>query len=79
MANHATPGCFGVKLRGEARLVGEVENFFSISHQVDVVHVLDSGCQPPKDYWRPGTIFGALFLIFFLAVGVPWASLLWEN
>jgi L-tartrate/succinate antiporter len=37
----------------------------------------NSGYLPAKDYWRLGTIFGALFLIFFLAVGVPWASLLW--
>jgi len=39
----------------------------------------NSGYLPAKDYWRLGTIFGALFLIFFLAVGVPWASLLWEK
>jgi L-tartrate/succinate antiporter len=39
----------------------------------------NSGYLPPRDYWRLGTIFGALFLIFFLAVGVPWASLLWEK
>jgi L-tartrate/succinate antiporter len=39
----------------------------------------NSGYLPPEDYWRLGTIFGALFLIFFLAVGVPWASLLWEK
>jgi len=37
----------------------------------------NSGYLPAKDYWRLGTIFGALFLFFFLAVGVPWASLLW--
>jgi len=37
----------------------------------------NSGYLPSKDYWRLGTIFGALFLIFFLAVGVPWASFLW--
>jgi L-tartrate/succinate antiporter len=39
----------------------------------------NSGYLPAKDYWRLGTIFGALFLFFFLAVGVPWASLLWEK
>ena len=39
----------------------------------------NSGYLPAKDYWRLGTIFGALFLIFFLAAGVPWASLLWEK
>ena len=37
----------------------------------------NSGYLPAKDYWRLGTIFGAIFLIFFLAIGVPWASLLW--
>jgi len=37
----------------------------------------NSGYLPAKDYWRLGSIFGAIFLIFFLAVGVPWASLLW--
>jgi len=30
----------------------------------------NSGYLPAKDYWRLGTIFGALFLFFFLAVGV---------
>jgi L-tartrate/succinate antiporter len=37
----------------------------------------NSGYLPPKDYWRLGTIFGAIFLILFLGIGVPWASLLW--
>jgi L-tartrate/succinate antiporter len=37
----------------------------------------NSGYLPTKDYWRLGTIFGALFLISFLAIAVPWASLLW--
>jgi L-tartrate/succinate antiporter len=37
----------------------------------------NSGYLPPKDYWRLGTIFGAFFLILFLGIGVPWASLLW--
>src|SRR6185436_276567 len=36
----------------------------------------NSGYLPAKDYWRLGTIFGAIFLIVFLAIGVPWASLL---
>jgi L-tartrate/succinate antiporter len=39
----------------------------------------NSGYLPAKDYWRLGTIFGALFLFFFLALGVPWASLLWRK
>jgi L-tartrate/succinate antiporter len=37
----------------------------------------NSGFLPSRDYWRLGTIFGAIFLILFLAIGVPWASLLW--
>jgi L-tartrate/succinate antiporter len=37
----------------------------------------NSGYLPAKDYWRLGAIFGAIFLIVFLAIGVPWASLLW--
>jgi L-tartrate/succinate antiporter len=37
----------------------------------------NSGYLPAKDYWRLGTIFGTLFLILFLGIGVPWASLLW--
>ncbi|MFI5336418.1 MAG: DASS family sodium-coupled anion symporter, partial [Opitutales bacterium] len=31
-----------------------------------------SGYIPSKDFWRLGTIFGLLFFIVFLAVGVPW-------
>ena len=37
----------------------------------------NSGYLPAKDYWRLGTIFGAIFLALFLGLGVPWASLLW--
>lgn len=37
----------------------------------------NSGYLPAKDYWRLGTIFGAIFLTLFLGLGVPWASLLW--
>jgi L-tartrate/succinate antiporter len=39
----------------------------------------NSGYLPAKDYWRLGTIFGAIFLIAFLSIGVPWASLLWGS
>ncbi|HEX4770522.1 MAG TPA: DASS family sodium-coupled anion symporter [Bryobacteraceae bacterium] len=39
----------------------------------------NSGFLPAKDYWRLGTIFGAIFPIVFLCVGVPWASLLWGS
>ena len=37
----------------------------------------NSGYLPAKDYWRLGTIFGAVFLVLFIGIGVPWASLLW--
>ena len=37
----------------------------------------NSGYLPSRDYWRLGTIFGAIFLVLFLAIGVPWASFLW--
>jgi L-tartrate/succinate antiporter len=37
----------------------------------------NSGYLPAKDYWRLGTIFGALYLVSFLAIAVPWASVLW--
>jgi len=38
----------------------------------------NSGYLPARDYWRLGTIFGAIFLFMFLVLGVPWASLLWK-
>lgn len=31
-----------------------------------------SGYLPSADYWRLGTIFGALFLVALLALGTPW-------
>ena len=39
----------------------------------------NSGYIAAKDYWRLGAIFGAIFLFIFLAIGVPWASLLWRK
>jgi L-tartrate/succinate antiporter len=39
----------------------------------------NSGFLPAKDYWRLGTIFGAIFLIVFVSIGVPWASVLWAG
>ena len=31
-----------------------------------------SGYLPPADYWRLGAIFGLIFFLVFLVVGVPW-------
>ena len=31
-----------------------------------------SGYLPTKDYWRLGTIFGAIFLAALLLIGYPW-------
>src|ERR1700747_399642 len=39
----------------------------------------NSGYLPAKDYWRLGPIFGALFLILFLGIAVPWGTLLWSK
>jgi L-tartrate/succinate antiporter len=36
-----------------------------------------SGYLPSKDFWWLGAVFGGLFLVVFLAVGVPW--LLWTQ
>jgi L-tartrate/succinate antiporter len=34
-----------------------------------------SGFLPSKDYWRLGAIFGVVFLLVFLVVGIPWVLL----
>jgi L-tartrate/succinate antiporter len=31
-----------------------------------------SGYLPAKDYWRLGALFGAIFLVLYLAIVVPW-------
>ncbi|SFM93535.1 L-tartrate/succinate antiporter [Izhakiella capsodis] len=35
-----------------------------------------SGYLPTKDYWRLGTIFGAIFLIALMAIGYPWMTMM---
>ena len=39
----------------------------------------NSGYLPAGDYWRLGTIFGAIFLGVLLLLGVPWAGILWAR
>jgi L-tartrate/succinate antiporter len=31
-----------------------------------------SGYLPSRDFWRLGAIFGLIFLVVFLVIGVPW-------
>jgi L-tartrate/succinate antiporter len=35
-----------------------------------------SGYLPGKDYWRLGAIFGLVFIVVFLAIGVPWMAMI---
>ena len=35
-----------------------------------------SGYLPTKDYWRLGTIFGAIFLAALLLIGYPWITMM---
>jgi L-tartrate/succinate antiporter len=38
-----------------------------------------SGYLPTKDYWRLGTIFGALFLIALIVIGYPWMNAIFNT
>jgi L-tartrate/succinate antiporter len=31
-----------------------------------------SGYLPSADYWKMGAIFGAIFLVLFMAINMPW-------
>ena len=64
---------FALLLCMELGIMGAITPFADAASPV----YANSGYLPPKDYWRLGTIFGAIFLALFLAIGVPWASLLW--
>ena len=57
----------------ELGIMGVITPFASAANPI----YANSGYLPPKDYWRLGTIFGAIFLTLFLCIAVPWASLLW--
>jgi L-tartrate/succinate antiporter len=34
-----------------------------------------SGYLPAADYWRLGAIFGVIFIVVFLVIGLPWLSI----
>lgn len=64
---------FALLLCMELGIMGVITPFANAASPI----YANSGYLPAKDYWRLGTIFGAVFLIEFLSIGVPWASLLW--
>jgi len=64
---------FALLLCMELGIMGAITPFADAASPI----YANSGYLPAKDYWRLGTIFGAIFLTVFLSIGVPWASLLW--
>lgn len=66
---------FALLLCMELGIMGVITPFADAASPV----YANSGYLPAKDYWRLGTIFGAIFLLLFLGIGVPWASLLWNK
>ena len=64
---------FALLLCMELGIMGVITPFASAASPI----YANSGYLPSKDYWRLGTIFGAIFLILFLCIGLTWGSLLW--
>ena len=76
-AGAAIPGIpikeFALLLCIELGIMGVITPFADAASPV----YANSGYLPAKDYWRLGAIFGVIFLMVFLAIGVPWATILW--
>ena len=66
---------FALLLCMELGIMGAITPFADAASPI----YANSGYLPAKDYWRLGTIFGAIFLICFLSIGVPWAAVLWRK
>jgi len=64
---------FALLLCMELGIMGSITPFADAASPI----YANSGYLPSKDYWRLGTTFGAIFLLTFLVIGVPWASVLW--
>jgi L-tartrate/succinate antiporter len=64
---------FALLLSMELGIMGIITPFADAASPI----YANSGYLPAKDYWRLGTIFGAIYLFVFLSIGVPWGSLLW--
>ena len=77
MTGAAIPGVpvkeFALLLCMELGIMGVLTPFANAASPI----YANSGYLPAKDYWRLGTIFGIIFLVLFLCIGVPWTSLLW--
>lgn len=64
---------FAILLCMELGIMGVITPFADAASPI----YANSGYLPAKDYWRLGTTFGAIFLLMFLGIGVPWAAFLW--
>jgi L-tartrate/succinate antiporter len=66
---------FAILLCIELEIMGIITPFADAASPI----YANSGYLPACDYWRLGTIFGALFLAVRLLLGVPWAGILWAR
>jgi L-tartrate/succinate antiporter len=66
---------FAILLCIELGIMGIITPFADVASPI----YANSGYLPAGDYWRLGTIFGAIFLGVLLLLGVPWAGILWAR